>query len=256
MTTTDEILRETFAAQAAMTTMPAGTRDRIGRLARRHRARRAVAIAGTAVAVTTIAIAGPALIASDSSTSLNVAAAPADTDYALWPARGDLGDDAAVAAAATAAWDAEAPATAPHTGVKVLWADDFPTGRAVVMVGTDSDGARRLAIVDAHSSSMWLLRDVPAPANLSHISFSLFNDDQEHSAASYRDTLVVITPPASGWTVEWAGGDDPSAGSGTVTTEDGIAIIDISQSGPQGRPTIRLMDGSEAVYEGPIGTMS
>jgi len=256
MTTTDELLRETFAVEAATITMQPDARVRVGRLARHYRARRVAAITGAAVAAATVAIAAPTVMDSFGTTTLDGPAAASRAPYESWSPRGGLGTDSSFAASAVAAWDAATPADAPHTDVRVLWADVFATGRAAVLLGTDGDGDRQLAVVAGGSPSMKVIRDVPAPDDLTHLSFNLFTDDEEHSAASYRDTLVVVTPPASGWTVEWFGGADPSEGTGTVTTDDGIAVIDISQSGPQGHPTIRLLEGSALLYYGPIGSLS
>jgi hypothetical protein len=253
MITTDQLVRETFAAEAEIITMPADMHARVGRLARRYRVRRAVAVTAATAAAAAIAVAVPMAASSFGPTDASPPAA-ASTAYDTWAPRGDLGDDLAFAAAATASWDAATAGT--HTDVHVLWADTFATGRAAVLAGTDVTGVRRLAVLAGATPSLSVLRDVAAPVELNQLSFNLFVDDEEHSAESYRDTLVVITPPASGWTVEWAGGTDPSTGAGTAGTSDGIAVIDISQSGPSGHPTIRVLDGSKVVYDGPIGSQS
>ena len=255
MSATDLLLRETFADQAAMITMQPGTRARIDGLAHRYRARRVAVITGAAVAVAALAVAVPAALTPVEAT-LPHAPAAASGSFASWAPRGSLAADPAFAAAATAAWDAATPGHAPHADVGVLWAGAFETGRGAVLRGTNGEGNLRLAVVAGGTPSLKVIRDVPAPADLTHLSFSLFTDDEAHSIASYRDTLVVLTPPASGWIVEWAGGPDASYGLGTEVTEDGVAVIDISQSGPVGHPTIRLLDRSVVVYEGPIGTQS
>lgn len=65
-----------------------------------------------------------------------------------------------------------------------------------------------------------------------------------------------VTPPGSGWTLEWSGGADPSYGAGVSATTDGIAVVDISQSGPWGNPSIRVRDAAQVLYAGPIGSQS
>jgi hypothetical protein len=262
MTATDELLRETFDRQADLVTMPSHLRGGIDGRARRYRARRVAAIATGAVAALAVGIGVPMATRDTgvayvpSSTGLSAAASP--VSYDTWQPRGGLAHDSAFIASALATWDGDATSQspAPHVVINVLWAGTFRTGRAAVLLGSDSTGARRIAVIASTGRTLHVIRDVSAPVALRHLSFNLFTDGSGPEGTPYRDALVVLTPPDSGWTVQWAGGADPSQGTGSVTTDDGIALINIDQSGPQGNPTIRIVDADTVVYAGPIGSLS
>lgn len=254
MTMTDDLLRETFAAEAETVSMRPDVRARVDAVVRRHRARRTAKVAVGTLAVAGLALAVPAVVPDLRTTEIQPPVA--STSYESWAPRGTLGGDSGFAAVAAAEWDAASPGAPGHTDVNVLWADVFATGRAAVLVGTAGDGDRRLAVLAGAGPGLKVIRDIPAPQSITHLSFNLFTDDQEHSEGSYRDTVIVMTPPASGWTVEWTGETDPSEGSGESATTDGIAVIDISQSGPVGHPTIRVLDGGQERYAGPIGSQN
>lgn len=256
MIITDDLLRDTLAAEADSMIMPAGVRERVDVRAARHHARRTVAITAGAVAVVGLALTVASLVPDAGATGVSAGPAAATASYETWAPRGGLAGDQDFAAAAEAAWDAASPGAPAHSDVRVLWADTFATGRGAVLVGTAGDGSRRLAVVAGGTPSLKVIRDIPAPQSLTHLSFNLFTDDQEHSPASYRDTLVIVTPPASGWAVAWSPGTDGAFGEDVTMTTDGVAVIDISVSGPYGNPGIRILDGTQELYAGPIGSQS
>ena len=257
MTRTDDLLRETFAAEATTVTMHPDARAKVDVVAQRHHARRTVTIGAGVLAAAGLALAVPAIVQDPGTTGVSSPpAAAVAAPYESWAPRGRLGGDPRFAGAAAAAWDAASPGAPAHSDIRVLWADTLATGRGAVLVGTDGTGGRRLAVVAGATPSLAVVRDIPAPESLTHLSFNLFTDDEQHSEASYQDTLVLVTPPGSGWTLEWSGGADPSYGAGVSATTDGIAVVDISQSGPWGNPSIRVRDAAQVLYAGPIGSQS
>jgi hypothetical protein len=251
MTSTDQLIRETLHERATALPARPPASSHLAARARRYRARRLAAVSAAAVAVLAAGVAVPAGLGSfDRTTGSTVAPATASS-YETWTPRGRLAGDTQFVALATRAWDSSGHG--PHELINVLWAGGLRTDRAAILLGETASGDRRLAVL-AGSGELRVIRDQPAPRSLEHLSFNLFTDGPDGSP--YVDDLLVLTPPRSGWTVEWSGGSDPALGAGTVTTDDGVAIIPIDQSGPYGHPSIRILDGSRVVYDGPIGTYS
>jgi hypothetical protein len=254
MTAADELIRETLHERATAMPVSAPAASHIAARARSYRARRtAVAVVGSFAVLVVGGGVPAALGAFDREPQIQIGPgvyAPAQS-YETWAPRGRLGSDAAFVALATQAWDASG--YGPREVINVLWAGGLRTGRAAVLLGETASGERRLAVL-AGSGELRVIRDQPAPRSLEHLSFNLFTDGPD--GEPYVDDLLVLTPPQSGWVIAWSGGDDPALGAGTVRTDDGVAIIPIDQSGPLGHPTIRILDGSRVVYDGPIGTYS
>ncbi|MEP7054065.1 MAG: hypothetical protein ABI912_02310 [Actinomycetota bacterium] len=265
MNTTSVLLRETLSAEAETMTMAPHLRTGIDLRARRYRVRRTTAMATGLFVALVVGVGGPWALRSGNRSSAEPsapAAAPvaaaAPAAYDAWSPRGSLSADTSFISAAVATWDADSSELVGggrHADVRALWAGTYATGRAALLTATDTAGRRRLAVVAGSTRSLHTIRDVRAPASLTHLSLSQFADDAKSGDLAYRDTLVIVMPPATNWVVEWSG-DGAEYQRATSSTEDGIAIVDVSTSGPTGHPSIRLIDGSHVVYEGPIGTMS
>jgi hypothetical protein len=253
MTATDQLIRDTLLERAVAVPVDPPSATQINARARRYRTRRIAAVSAASVAVLAVGFAVPAgLGAFDRNTGTTLApAAPATSSYETWTPRGRLAGEAAFVDVALRVWDATSGG--PHKVINVLWAGGLRTGRTAVLLGETASGERRLVVLGG-SDQFKVIRDEPAPQSLEQLSFNLFTDGPE--GTSYIDDLVVLTPPDSGWVVAWSGGDDPALGEGRVATDDGVAIIPIDQSGPNGHPTIKILDGERVVYYGPIGTYS
>lgn len=145
-----------------------------------------------------------------------------------WPARGDLNEQPALAAAATRAWRAKVPAAeAPATGTGVLWAGLLQGRTVAVLQSLDRAGHPRIAQLDGRSAGTMTLR---------------------HAEPLHAGTAVLSLLPPSG-----PSGPVRVLVSPEVQIADGLLAVNPMDGSPL-RPTPVGPDGVSGVLPSPPGS--